>query len=228
MLFCQKGHCSYAAFLMNTSIETFKDLYTGVHQSMTNPESADRVPLNRLFELHGPQLAMCWAFRRHVEMSLTCFCLFIFVYKFVIVFVIAEIGEGFSQEGAIFWNEVVVGAMACSIWAPATLHQWKWVEATLLLEWNVSDSLLTNSRSAFYRKHVVMNSSTSAKQQSKTSICPSKHRDPHRQDTHRAHHLEEDEGGDEKYIDERRKLLQVRSHGLQLQSLWRTPTAAVG
>ena len=87
----------------------------------------ERVALNRMFELHGPELALCWAFRRHVEMALTTLCIAIVVYKgFVRWF------EN-TQEEFLFWDETVVGFVTCAVWAPYTLNQWKWVEANLLM-----------------------------------------------------------------------------------------------
>ena len=81
-------------------------------QGLRRPETVKRVALNRLYELHGegailvrsagvasterrlhllgPELAICWAFKRHIEMALAPLCLFIVVFQLVVQLILTD------------------------------------------------------------------------------------------------------------------------------------------
>ena len=81
-------------------------------QGLRRPETVKRVALNRLYELHGegailvrsagvasterrlhllgPELAICWAFKRHIEMALAPLCLFIIVFQVVVQLILTD------------------------------------------------------------------------------------------------------------------------------------------
>eukprot|EP01052_Picozoa_sp_SAG31_P019910 SAG31_NODE_1473_length_8207_cov_2.716330_3_plen_954_part_00 len=125
------------------------DAWHNVLRAVWAPETVNRVSVNRIFELHGPEQAVCWAFRAHVETFLTTMTVVIVVYKTIVSFF-----ED-SQESKVFWDDTIVGFYLCAIWAPYTLNQWKWVEANMLHDWRVSESLLTDAKDPWYRQTII-------------------------------------------------------------------------
>ena len=54
-----------------------------------------RPSAERRLHLPGPELAICWAFKRHIEMALTPLCLFIIVFQ---VFVQGILTDTIAQQ----------------------------------------------------------------------------------------------------------------------------------
>lgn len=130
-----------------------KSLWTDFCNSLYTPEKVERVATNRLFELYGEEAALRWAFRRHVEMSLATLCLCIVAYKAAVTICFSGFLQQVGRQNthSHFLNETVLGCLTCAVWAPYTLNQWKWIEATLIHEWDVGKSLLTDPTSAQFR-----------------------------------------------------------------------------
>ena len=143
--------------LFRFSWHALRDLWRNIHQGAFRPETVARVALNRVFELHGPEMALCWAYRLHLETALTSFCFFLTVYKIALELLL-PLRSGLSGADVVtysnFYHDSVCGFIACAVWAPYTLNQWNWVQTKLLNEWDVSESLLTDGKNPFFRKTV--------------------------------------------------------------------------